>query len=177
MKKLWMAAVSLMVALPMVGRADVREMIVVGEMIEVNAAPAAVWKVVRDFDGLVNWLTIFQSTPLLWGSNGQVGAVRELTIKDNGPKVVEELTAYSEERMAYTYIILDTDLPLANYQSSMSVKESARGGSVVSWIGTFKRKNARDNPAEGESDAALAKLISGAYQAGLTTIKQQAEGK
>ena len=59
----------------------------------------------------------------------------------------------------------------------MSVKGNGSGGTTVAWIGTFTRKNPRDNVPEAESDAAMVNLIIGAYQAGLQTVKKMAEGK
>jgi hypothetical protein len=110
------------------------------------------------------------------GKNGQLGAIRALTLKD-GPTFTEELLAYNDAGMAYTYRVVESPLAVDQYQSSMAVKPNASGGTTVSWIGTWKRKNPRDNPPEAESDAATLKLISGAYQLGLDTVKKKAEGK
>jgi mxaD protein len=174
MKKL--ALMGLLALLPSLACADDRPLLVQAEMIEINAKPAEVWNIVKNFDGLVNWHPAFSGSPLVKGKNGQVGAVRALTLKD-GPTFTEELLAYNESAMAFTYNVVESPLPIDHYQSSMSVKPSANGGSTVSWVGTWKRKNPRDNPPEAESDAATLKLISGAYQAGLETVKKKAEGK
>src|SRR2546427_1204559 len=50
-------------------------------------------------------------------------------------------------------------LPIDHYQASLTVKANTAGGSTVTWIGTFKRKNPRDNVPEAESDAGTMKLI------------------
>ncbi|HTS52466.1 MAG TPA: SRPBCC family protein [Burkholderiales bacterium] len=176
MKKIFAVLSGLMLALPFCASADDRELLVVGEMIEINAKPDVVWNIVKAFDGLVNWHPAFSSSPLVKGKNGHPGAVRALTIKD-GPTFTEELLAYSDARMAYTYDIVESPLPLDHYQSSMSVKGNSGGGTTVAWIGTFTRKNPRDNVAEAEGDDAMVKLIIGAYQAGLETVKKMAEGK
>jgi len=176
MKKTFLALFALKLAFPFGASADDRELLVVGEMIEINAKPEVVWNIVKAFDGLVNWHPAFSGSPLVKGRNGHPGAVRALTIKD-GPTFTEELLAYSDSRMAYTYNIVESPLPIDHYQSSMSVKGNGSGGTTVAWIGTFTRKNPRDNVAEGESDAATVKLIIGAYQAGLETVKKMAEGK
>src|SRR5215470_14652921 len=139
MKNIFLGLLGLMLA-PLGAFADDRELLVVGEMIEINAKPDVVWNIVKAFDGLVNWHSAFSSTPLVKGTNGQVGAVRALTIKD-GPTFTEELVAYSEPRMAYTYVIVESPLPLDHYQSSMSVKGNSSGGTTVAWIGTFTHKN------------------------------------
>jgi len=176
MKNIKLALASLTLALPLVAAADDRPLQVVAAMIEINAKPDKVWNIVKDFDGLHHWHPAFSATPLIKGRNGKRGAVRELAIKD-GPKVLEELVAYEDARMAYTYAIVDSPLPLDHYQSSMAVHANGSGGTTVSWIGTFTRKDPRDNPDPKSSDSAAVDLIVGAYQAGLDTVKKMAEGK
>ncbi len=176
MRKILFALIGLALALPFAASADDRPLQVVGAMIEISAKPDAVWKIVKDFDGLINWHPAFSGTPLVKGQNGKRGAVRELTIKD-GPKILEELVAYEDARMAYTYVIVDSPLPLDHYQSSMALHGNGAGGTTVSWIGTFTRKNPRDNVDPKESDAAMVDLITGAYKTGLETVKKMAEGK
>jgi hypothetical protein len=46
----------------------------------------------------------------------------------------------------------------------------------VIWSGTFKRKNAADNPPEAESDAGAIKLVQGVYRGGLDNLKKMLEG-
>jgi polyketide cyclase/dehydrase/lipid transport protein len=174
MRTLVSALVTLFTFLPGVGHADDRPLLVVAEMIEIKAPPADVWNVVKGFDGLVNWHPAFSGSPLVKGKDGQPGAVRALTLKD-GPTFTEELIAFNEPGMAYTYDIVESPLPLDQYQASLTVKANSAGGSTVTWIGTFKRKNPRDNVPEAESDAGIVKLISGAYQAGLQTVKKMLE--
>ena len=176
MKKFAAALLGLAVLSPIAALADGRPLQVVGEMIEINAKPATVWNIVKDFDGVTNWAPALSATSLVKGKNGQRGAVRALTIKD-GPTLTEELVAYDEARMSYTYVIIESPLPLDNYQSSMVVYGNSSGGTTVSWIGTFTRKNPRDKVGEGESDADVVKSISGLYQASLQIVKKLAEGK
>jgi mxaD protein len=176
MKKMLLAFAAFTVWAPFAARADERPLLVQAEMIEINAKPADVWNVVKDFDGLVNWLPAFSASPLVKGKNGQIGAVRALTLKD-GPTFTEELLAYTDAGMSLTYSVIESPLPIDHYQSSMAIRPSASGGSIVSWIGTWKRKNPRDNPPEAEGDAATLKLISGAYRLGLETVKKKVEGK
>ena len=174
--KLAFAMVGVLLALPQFASADERPLQVVAAMMEINAKPDKVWGIVKDFDGLQNWHPAFSGTPLVKGQNGKRGAIRELAIKD-GPKLTEELVAYSDAGMAYTYVVVESPLPIDRYLSSMAVRANSSGGTTVSWIGTFTRKNPRDNPDPKENDAAAVELITGAYQAGLETIKKLAEAK
>ena len=57
----------------------------------------------------------------------------------------------------------------------MSVKPDGQGGSIVTWVGQFSRKNPRANPPEAENDASVLGLITGAYQGGLQNLKKMME--
>jgi len=154
--------------------AENRSLVVVSEIVEIKAEPAKVWSMVKRFDGLKDWHPAFAESVILSGRDGQVGAVRALTVKD-GPTFTEELLAVNEPAMALTYNIIESPLPIDRYLSTMSVKPNGHGGSIVIWIGQFSRKNPRTNPPEAESDAAVVAFISGAYQAGLQNLKKMME--
>jgi len=154
--------------------AENRSLLVVSEVIDINAPPAKVWNFVKPFDSVPRWHPAFSATEIISGRDGKVGAVRALTFKD-GPTFTEELLAINEQSMAFTYCIVESPLPIDRYVSSMSVKPDGRGGSIVAWVGVFSRKNPRDNPPEAESDATVAGLITGAYQAGLQNLKKVME--
>jgi len=172
MKKLAIALLGLL--LPLAALAENRSLLVVSEIIDINAPPAKVWNFVKRFDGLKDWHPAFSGSELVSGRDGQLGAVRALTLKD-GPTFTEELVAVNEQSMAFTYVIVESPLPLDRYMSTMSVKPDGNGGSIVTWVGQFSRKNPRLNPPDGESDAGAAGLITGAYQGGLQNLKKLME--
>lgn len=172
MKRVVIALLGLL--LPLAVCAENRGLLVVSEVIEINAPPAKVWHLVKPFDGLSRWHPLFVSSEIVSGRDGKLGAVRALTIKD-GPTFTEELLALNEQAMAFTYNVIESPLPIDRYLSTMSVKSNGHGGTIVTWVGQFSRKNPRDNPPEAESDAACVALITGAYQTGLQTIKKMME--
>jgi mxaD protein len=176
MSKIGIALLGLLMLSPCVTRADDRALLVVAEMIEINAKPAAVWSFVKRFDGLKDWHPAFAKSEIIKGQDGKLGAVRALTVKD-GPTFTEELLAISDTGMAFTYNIIESPLPLDRYQSTMAVKPNGSGGSTVTWIGTFVRKNPRDNLPEAETDAAVMGFIAGAYAGGLQNLKKVMESK
>ena len=145
------------------------------ETVEIKAPPDKVWAAVKDFDSLPKWHPGFSGDVLVSGSNGQVGTVRKLTIKD-GPVVVERLVAYDEAAHTYRYRITESPLPLADYASTITVKPGKAGMTAVTWSGSWKRKNTSDNPPEGESDAGTIKLVKGVYRGGLDNLKKMLEG-
>jgi mxaD protein len=138
--------------------------------VEINAAPSAVWNIVKDFDGLNKWHPAFSKDVITKGANGQVGSVRSLTLKD-GPTFTEELTAYNDAKMMYSYKIVESPLPVDQYKSTMTVTPKGNG-SVLNWVGNFITK-----AGSGKTDADAQGLIDGAYQAGLDNVKKMAEGK
>ena len=71
---------------------------------------------------------------------------------------------YSDEGMSYTYVIVDSPLPVADYVSTLAVMGSG-GGSMITWSGEFA--------AEGAPDAKAVEVISGIYQAGLAALKER----
>lgn len=169
-KTLWPLLVVLALV-PSHAFSDDRPLLVVSEAIEIKAPPGDVWNVVKRFDGLSTWHPAFAKSPIVKGQDGQLGAVRELTVKD-GPTFTEELLAINPQGMALTYNIIESPLPITDYLSTMSVKANSGGGATVTWVGTFRRKNPRASVPEGESDGGTVKFITGAYQAGLQNLKK-----
>jgi len=151
--------------------ADTPTRLHVVETVQIKAPVDKVWAAVKDFDSLPKWHPGFASDELTSGSNGTVGATRKLTIKD-GPVIVERLTAYDEAAHSYHYRIVESPLPITDYESRIAVHPLTNGMTVVAWSGTFKRKNAADNPPEAESDAGVIKLVSGVYRGGLDNLKK-----
>jgi mxaD protein len=136
------------------------------------AAPVdKVWDTVKDFDSLNKWHPAFAKDEIQKGENNKPGAVRKLTIKD-GPSFTEELLAFDEAEHSYKYRIIESPLPLRDYVSHITVSPGPKGGSHVTWVGTFKRKSTSDTPPEAESDEAATKLINGVYDGGLANLKK-----
>src|SRR6185436_6475312 len=174
----WIMAAVMLMALPGMVWAAKPGYIHVNESVEINAPPAKVWSLVKNWNGLHRWHPAFSNTEIKSGTNNKVGAVRTLTMADGGAKFDEELDGFSAKKRKYGYrIITDSPLPVADYSSSIQVKSGKdKNTSVLVWKGKFKRKVA-DNPPAGQDDAGVRKAISGAYQAGLQNVKKMAEAK
>src|ERR1700730_7823494 len=116
------------------------------QTVEIKAPVSKVWAAIKDFDSLNSWHPAFAKDEIIKGTNNKVGAVRQLTVKD-GPTFTERLVAYRSKSHAIKYMIIDpAPLPIQNYLSTISIKGGPDGTTVVTWTGTFKRKNASDNP-------------------------------
>jgi carbon monoxide dehydrogenase subunit G len=127
----------------------------VAREVEVDAAPATVWKMIGNFNHLDVW------HPAL-ASSTQEGPVRTLVLAGGGGSIVEKETARSDKDMTYSYAILSGPLPVQNYESTVSVKAGSAGKSVVSWSGRFDAKGAPDDKAK--------EVIQGIYDAGLARV-------
>ena len=135
----------------------------VKEQVDLSAPPAKTWETIKDFDGWQSWHPAVASTDILKGNGKAKGTVRVLTTKD-GAKITEELLAHSDKSMSYTYRIVDSPLPVTGYVSTIVVRKSKDGSTVV-WSSNFKAK-------QGVSDEEAKKAISGIYTAGLDNLKK-----
>lgn len=148
----------------------------VTETIEINAAPEAVWNIIKDFGNPHAWLPMVASTTAQGGN--EPGATRELTLKKGGV-IKEELKKYEPAKMSYQYKITEVDptvLPVANYSSSISV-EAAGSGSKVEWNGAFYRSWMTNNPPPEQNEEAAIKAVTGIYKEGLANLKALVEKK
>ena len=141
----------------------------VNQAVKTSAPPAKVWALIKDFDGIANWLPPAASSPA--DSGNKVGSVRTITLKAPGnPTVVEKLTKYAAAKRSYSYDIVQVDpkvLPVVNYHSTITVSPDGHGSKVV-WQGEF------DAPPGGDENAS-AKAVVGVYRAGLDNIKEVME--
>ena len=134
--------------------------------VEVNAQVSDVWATVRAFDRLQDWHPAVQSTTMT-GSPEQPGAVRVLHLNGGG-EIEERLMYFSDASRTLIYQILNSPLPISNYESYISATDAGNGKTVVIWGSTFE--------AKGAPDAKAKEVISGIYQAGFDTLKKKFGG-
>ncbi|MEO8164479.1 MAG: SRPBCC family protein [Betaproteobacteria bacterium] len=174
----WMIGAALLMGLPAMAWAAKPGYLHVKESVTIDAPPAKVWNLVKDWNGLHKWHPAFSNAEIKSGTNNKVGAVRTLTMADGGAQFDEELDEFNAKKRKYSYrIITDSPLPVVDYSSTIQVRSGkTKGTSVLLWKGKFKRKVA-DNPPAGQDDAGVKKALIGAYQAGLQNVKKLAETK
>ena len=76
----------------------------------------------------------------------------------------ETLESLDDANHAYTYTIISSPLPVANYHSTISVSVDPKGSSLK-WVGQYD--------AKGASDADAKKVIDGIYEAGEKSAGRQ----
>jgi mxaD protein len=148
----------------------------VTQTVDIAAPAAKVWSAAKNFDQLNTWLPPVAKDEIVEGKNNTVGAVRLLTLKDGGT-VKEKLLAYTPAARTFRYRIVESVLPVSHYTSVFTVKSAGKGKSTVTWSGRFKRKNEGASPGDNENDKAATDAITGVYQTGLSTLKQNVEGQ
>lgn len=144
--------------------------------VTIDAPVAQVWAKCGSFDALDQWHPAVAKDTITKGENNVPGATRHLDIKGGG-YVDEELLHYSGKGHSYSYRIIESVLPLSDYHSTLSVKAEGAGKSVVTWTGTFKRKDLGPNPPDNANDKAATDAISGVYKSGLDNLKKILEEK
>lgn len=168
MKKSLFIAVLAMLCMPFVAAAQ--STLNAYQTVEIAAPAKKVWDMAKVWNNLHGWHPVFSNAELTSGSNNEPGAMRKLTIKD-GPSFDEELLAFDDAQMKLSYrIVGENQLPLTDYNSTMSVMALDAKRSLVVWRGSFASK-------PNQKDDENIKLITGVYRAGLDNLKKLAEGK
>jgi len=122
----------------------------------------AAWKAIGDFCGIGTWHPAVEKCEL---SEKDGAKLRTLSLKGGGT-IVEKLEKWDEENHAYTYSIVESPLPVANYISTLSVKADDDGGAGIKWVGTFDAKGATDDEAKT--------VVEGIYSAGIAALMDKA---
>lgn len=148
----------------------------VSKSVTIDAPVAKVWAAAGDFDALNRWHPAVEKDELKSGKNNVAGAVRHLSLKGGG-FVDEKLLSYSAKYHDYKYTIVDGVLPVSDYHSVIRAKSEGANKTVVTWSGTFKRKDTGPKPADNANDKTATDTIASVYQSGLDNLKKMLEQK
>lgn len=105
----------------------------------IHAPVLSVWRVIRDFGALADWLPGVKSCLLEGADSGdRVGAIRRLEMGDVG-MIREQLLALSDVDHAVTFSIIESALPIWNYRSTISLLPVTDGNcTFIQWRGQFE---------------------------------------
>lgn len=135
----------------------------------INAPLAAVWQVLRDFNGHDRWHPAVDRSTIEAGRHtDQVGSVRNFMLT-GGERLRERLLALSDKDHCFRYSIVESDVPLMNYVAEVSLKPVTDGDRTFwNWQSRF------DTPCGQENQ--LARLVAeGVYEAGFEAIRARVE--
>ena len=146
------------------------------ESIEINAAPDAVWNIIKDF-GDAKWIPAVASSKSDKGS--AVDAVRELTLKKGGV-VKEELKELDAAAHTIKYRVHEEPdcavFPVNNYSAKIVVT-AAGAGSKVEWTSAAYRCFTPNNPPPGQDEKAAIEAMTSLSKDALANLKALAEKK
>jgi len=135
----------------------------------IDAPIAAVWDVLRDFNGHDRWHPAVRRSSLEAGrKTDQVGAVRNFTLQ-GGERIREQLLSLSDKEYRFRYAIVDADVPLQNYLAEVRLKPVTDGNRTFwHWSSKFDTPPGRENE--------LRDLVTqGVYEAGFEAIRERVE--
>ncbi|MDT7561620.1 MAG: hypothetical protein QOG96_4987 [Pseudonocardiales bacterium] len=128
----------------------------------VPASADQVWQLVKQFNGLPDWLPAVTASEIEDGGSGQeVGAVRRLTLGEMG-QVAEKLLTMDDDGRTYTYAFTDSGpFPVRSYKSTIRVAPlTTTGQTFVEWWAWF------DSDAEHEEEL-MSTYSNGVYATGI----------
>ena len=150
----------------------------VEKSITIKADPAKVWALVKDFGNMQKWhpAVVTDKVTQKKDENGDMATFRALALKGGGV-INEKLRSIDDAGMKLKYEIVDSPLPLTDYNSTITVaKGEAAGETTVTWVGRFYRLYKLNPPIPaGQDDATAVASVTGIYDAGLANLKKVAE--
>ena len=138
----------------------------VSTSMKLGVSAKQVWDLIGGFNALPDWHPAIEKSTIE-GEEGATGSVRRLELAGGG-EIVERLERLDDSGRSYSYSIVSSPLPLANYNSTIRVGEDADGNATVEWSGEF-------DPA-GASETDAMKVVEGIYQAGFDNLKKMFGG-
>ncbi len=122
-----------------------------------NVAPEEVWKLIGGFNALPDWHPAIENSEL-----EEEGSMRRLSLAGGGT-IVEKLVKLDDKERVYSYSIIDSPLPVTNYEATIRVKDDGEGNTTLEWSSEFEAEGAAENEAMD--------VIAGIYQAGFDNLK------
>lgn len=130
------------------------------ESVDVTASPADAWAAIVDFCSIPDWHPVIAECEQF----DQDGKTMRRLVTGDGGELLEELNEMDEGAMSFTYSIIESPLPIADYVSTMTVSEGG-DGATISWSSTYN--------AAGVSDEEALEIMTGIYRAGLDELKSR----
>ena len=111
----------------------------------IDAPIAAVWAVIRDFNGLPGWTPfVAESRIESHAPADQIGCVRSFSLKDGG-RIRERLLALSDYEFSQSYSILESPMGVENYVATLRLLPVTDGGrTFAEWSADFTCAPARE---------------------------------
>lgn len=129
---------------------------------DINISAEELWQLIGGFNALPDWHPAVEKSELQ-----NEGNQRTLSLVGGG-SIVETLERLDDNERVYSYEIIDSPFPVANYKSSLKVTENDDGKASVEWSSEFD--------ADGAPEQDAIDVIQGVYQAGFDNLKKMYGG-
>jgi hypothetical protein len=134
-----------------------------------------VWKLVRDFNALPKWHPAIARSEIEGSLPAdQIGCVRRFTRRSDGGLLREQLLSLADDTRTFTYSILVSPMPVANYVASMRFTPiTMQKATFAEWwavfnVTTFAQQATADDIGDNvfaAGFAAIDKLLAGGKDA------------
>lgn len=133
----------------------------------IDAPAERVWREVRDFNALPNWVPAVAESRIEGNAPpDQVGCVRAFKLKDGGA-LREKLLALSDFDYSVSYSILESPMGVANYVATLKLAPVTDGERCFAeWTAEFDCEPAR-------AEELVAKIGAGVFQPAFDELKRK----
>jgi len=131
----------------------------------IDAPAAEVWAVIRGFNDMPDWHPLIARSRIEGGhAQDRVGVVRDFYLTD-GAHIREQLLSLSDFDYAFSYCILEAELPLYDYVAALRLVPVTDGNrTFAEWQAEFRTDAGRE--------AEMAETVGqGVFQAGFDALK------
>jgi hypothetical protein len=128
---------------------------------ELVAPIERVWACFADFGDLSAWAPGRTRVPV---EGHGVGAVRTVGSDDGRPPVRERLEAYDPASHTFSYAMLESPFPFADYVATVRLRDLGHGRTAIDWSSTFEP---RGLPTQQVTD-----MIEGIYRLFVARLKE-----
>jgi hypothetical protein len=137
----------------------------------INAPIEQVWAHIRDFRALDDWHPGIRSSVIEdGGPSDRVGCIRRMELEGGGV-IREQLLELSDLGHHYSYSILESPLPVANYRATLRLRRISDGNRTFGeWSASF------DADPPGKQAETEAMISNAVFQGGFDAVKRHFGG-
>ncbi len=133
----------------------------------ITAPVDKVWEYIRDFNGLPNWFPGVTDSRIEAGKPAnQAGCIRNFGL-EGGPRMREELLAFSDDAHTCTYRMLEGPLPVSSYQATVRLSPVTDGNQ------TFAELTSEFSCPDKAQEGGLVGFLGQTYQGAFDRLKQR----
>jgi polyketide cyclase/dehydrase/lipid transport protein len=130
----------------------------------INAPVQSVWDYIRDFNSLPKWFPGVTDSKIESGMRSdQIGCIRDFGL-EGGPRIREQLLAFSDQDHSCRYKMLSGPLPLSNYVASVRLFPVTDGNQTFAEISS-------EFDCAREQESELSGFLSNTYQGAFDILK------